>query len=166
VCSKIAKLPPGFRELSLTTELSLQHIDALEAFARWIQHNDGSPAQIMTILISLPDSTPTACLLSQALFSYTFTLLENGQLEPSQVQLGHMIMQTAIGRLKSSVSFNKCAPEFVVWACFILQNTTEKLEPESWRWANQRMSSIHKDLCMLQKLEEMFLPIPSVREGD
>jgi hypothetical protein len=166
LCSKIAKLPPGFRELSLTTELSLQHIDALEIFTRWIQRNDGFPAQVMNTLIALPDSTPTACLLSQALFGYTFTLLDDGQLEPSQVQLGLLIMQTATGRLKSGVSFDKFAQSFVVWAYFILQNTTENLEPELWRWANQRISSIHTDLGMLRKLEEMFLPIPGAREVD
>jgi hypothetical protein len=118
----------------------------------------------MTTLIALPDSTPTACLLSQALFGYTFTLLEDGQLEHSQVQLGWLIMQTAIGRLKSGVSFDKCAQNFVIWAYFILRNTTENLEPESWRWACQRISSIHTDLAMLQKLEEMFLPIPGIQE--
>jgi hypothetical protein len=148
----------------MTTELSLQHIDALEIFTRWVQRNEGSPAQVMTTLIALPDSTPTACLLSQALFGYTFTILEDGQLEQSQVQLGLLIMQTAVGRLKSGVSFNKCAQNFVVWACSILQNTTEKLEPESWRWASQRMSSIYTDLGMLQRLEEMFLPIPRIQE--
>ena len=164
MCSKIAELPPGFRELSLTTELSLQHIDALEIFTRWIQRNDGFPAQVMNTLIALPDSTPTACLLSQVLFGYTFNLLEEGQLEPSQVQLGLLIMQTASGRLNSGVSFDKRAQSFVVWAYFILQNTTENLEPELWRWANQRISSIHTDLGMLRKLEDMFLPIPGARE--
>lgn len=70
-------------------------------------------------------------------------------------------MQTSIGRIKS-VSFDKATPNFVVWAYLILQNTTEKVEPESWRWANRRMSSIQTDLAMLQKLDETFLPIPSV----
>jgi hypothetical protein len=118
----------------------------------------------MTALIALPDSTPTACLLSQALFGYTFAILEDGRLEHSQVQLGLLIMQTAIGRLKAGVSFDKSAQNFVVWAYFILQNTTENLEPESWRWASKRLSSIQADLGMLQKLEEMFLPIPGIQE--
>lgn len=75
-------------------------------------------------------------------------------------------MQTSIGRMKSGVSFDKCAQDFVVWAYFILQNTTENLEPESWHWASQRISSIHTDLGMLRKLEELFLPIPGIREMD
>ena len=164
LCTKIGRLPEGFRELSLTTELSRPHIDALEASTGWIQRGDGSPAQIMAILMALPDSTPTACLLSQTLFGYIFSILGYGQLDQSQVRVGHLIMQTTIGRLKSGVTFDKCSPDFVVWAYLVLQHTTEKIEPESWRWATQKMSSIHVDLEMLQKLEADFLPVPGIRE--
>ena len=160
----IGRLPEGLQELSLTTELSRQHIDALVASAGWIQRGDGSPAQIMAILMALPDSTPTACLLSQTLFGYFFGILDEGHLDPSQVRLGHLIMQTSIGRLKSGVSFDKCSPDFVVWAYLVLQHTTEMIEPESWRWATQKLSSVHMDLEMLQKLEDDFLPVPGIRE--
>jgi hypothetical protein len=162
--NNISKLPPGFAKLASSTELSVQHIDALHDFVDWANGNGKPTAQLVSALIGLPDFTQTARLLSQAMLAHVFfKIAEKDQIESSTSQLAQTVMQMTTARIICGQNINQCDSNFVTWACLVLQKTTEDTEPDTWRWANKKLCSMRIQDGILEKLGEMFLPLPDMQ---
>lgn len=159
---KITRFPIGFRESALRNELSLQFIDYLDVTLQWVRDEDSimrlkRPVQheILSIRLSFVER-----LLATAILAYS-NFLERTK-RSRQNKVGEQTVQSQVRLLSVQEKVTNCDDDLLYWVCLMLRATTSE-GTESWGWANAFLCPISVSRQEEEKLERMFLPVPTTR---
>lgn len=159
LCSKLTKLPAGFRNLALSRKLSIQCVDFIQDIMLTAEgDNDESSGISKTsdMLLRKPGLTILERLLATALSTY----MALGHTQTSAPNPNYvMLIQHQIKLFASSEAWYSCSLDVLDWACLMLRATTER-NTASWRWADATLHTRKISDERRAALGVAFLPIP------